>query len=219
MSLRTPQYATGSYPVPQVGSGQHGHPITLNEIPVPDGQAIIDVERKTFTEIKPDVSLELRDASMRVSFDLLVELDLTERPSYNREKFLAYDAFLCGWSLAHPRFKAQGSRPIVAFVCRTSRAALTCALEADALMSGRIGAMGIPPEHWYYAGRDHLFVAVEGDMHHGEPVGLALPAEPPALRERLAGSRELTLERVDLLSSRDSSPAETVSRNSRRPLA
>ena len=57
---RTPRYATGRYPVPQVGSGQHRHPITLNEIPLPDGQAIIDLELKTFTEIKPDLSLELR---------------------------------------------------------------------------------------------------------------------------------------------------------------
>ena len=57
---RTPRYATGRYPVPQVGSGQRRHPITLNEIPVPDGQAIIDLELKTFTEIKPDLSLELR---------------------------------------------------------------------------------------------------------------------------------------------------------------
>jgi hypothetical protein len=34
---RTPRYATGRYPVPQLGSGQRRHPITLNEIPVPDG--------------------------------------------------------------------------------------------------------------------------------------------------------------------------------------
>ncbi len=45
---RTARYATGRYPVPQVGSGQHRHPITLNEIKVPDGQAIIDLELKSF---------------------------------------------------------------------------------------------------------------------------------------------------------------------------
>ena len=57
---RTPRYATGRYSVPQVGAGRPRHPITLNEIEVPDGQAIIDVELKSFTEIKPDLSLELR---------------------------------------------------------------------------------------------------------------------------------------------------------------
>jgi hypothetical protein len=114
---RTPRYATGRYPVPQTGSGQRRHPIALNEIPVPDGQAIIDLELKTFTEVKPDLSLELRIEALKLGFDLLVELDLTGRPSYNRDKLLAYDAFLCGWSLAHPRFQTQGTRPAVVFVC------------------------------------------------------------------------------------------------------
>ena len=159
----TPPAAT---PSPRLGSGRDRHPITLNEIPVPDGQAIIDVELKTFTEIKPDLSLELRIDTLKLTFDLLVELDLTARPSYNRDKFLAYDAFLCGWSLAHPRYRAQGTRPVVVFVCPDAHAALACAREADAALTGRIGVMGTQAEHWYYAGRDHMFFAVEADMHH-----------------------------------------------------
>jgi hypothetical protein len=198
---RTPRYATGRYPVPQVGSGQRRHPITLNEINVPDGQSIIDLELKSFTEIKPDLSLELRVEPLKLTFDLLVELDLTARPSYNREKFLAYDAFLCGWSLAHPRYRVQGTRPAVVFVCPDAHAALACALEADETMTGRIGAMGTPPEHWYYAGRDHLFFAMEDDIHHRDLSTLALPSQPPGLRDRLTGSRELSLERVSLLAA------------------
>ena len=143
---RTPRYATGRYPVPQVGQGQRRHPITLNEIPVPDGQAIIDLELKTFAEIKPDLSLELRIEPPKLTFDLLVEIDLTARPSYNREKFLAYDAFLCGWSLAHPRYRTQGTRPAVVFVSPNNHAALACAREADELMTGRIGVMGASAE-------------------------------------------------------------------------
>ena len=77
---RTPRYATGRYTVPQV-SGRNRHPITLNEIPLAYKQTIIDLGLETFAEIKPDVSLELRIPSMKLSFDLLVELDLTERPS------------------------------------------------------------------------------------------------------------------------------------------
>ena len=196
---RTPRYATGRYPVPLVGSGQRRHPITLNEIPVPDGQAIIDLELKTFTEIKPDLSLELRIEPLKLTFDLLVEIDLTARPSYNREKFLAYDAFLCGWSLAHPRYRAQGTRPAVAFVSLNNHAALACAREADELMTGRIGAMGTPAEHWCYAGREHLFFAVESDIHRGDRSAFALPPHPPGLRERLTGSREFALDRVSLL--------------------
>ena len=196
---RTPRYATGRYPVPQVGSGQRRHPIALNEIPVPDGQAIIDLELKTFTEVKPDLSLELRIDAAKLAFDLLIELDLTARPSYNRDKFLAYDAFLCGWSLAHPRYQTQGTRPVVVFVCPDPRAALACAREADAALTGRIGMMGTSAEHWYYAGRDHTFFAVEADIHHGDLSALALAPGPPGLRERLTGSRELRLTRVALL--------------------
>ena len=43
---RTPRYATGRYQVPQAGTGRDRHPITLNEIPVPDKQAIIDLALK-----------------------------------------------------------------------------------------------------------------------------------------------------------------------------
>ena len=198
----TPPAAT---PSRKSANGQRRHPITLNEIPVPDGQAIIDVELKTFTEIKPDLSLELRIEPLKLTFDLLVEIDLTARPSYNRDKFLAYDAFLCGWSLAHPRYRTQGTRPAVVFVSPNNHAALACAREADELMTGRIGVMGAPAEHWYYAGRDHLFFAIEADIHHGDLSALALPAHPPGLRERLTGNRALPLDQVNLLGSWGSS--------------
>jgi hypothetical protein len=196
---RTPRYATGRYPVPQTGSGRDRHPITANEIPTPDGQAIIGLGLKTFTEVKPDLSLELRIDAIKLTFDLLVELDLTARPSYNRDKFLAYDAFLCGWSLAHPRYRTHGTRPAVVFVCPDAHAALACAREADELMTGRIGVMGTGPEHWYHAGRDHLFFAVETDIHHSNLSALALPTQPPGLRERLTGQRELEITRIRLL--------------------
>ena len=109
---RTPRYVTGRYPVPQVGSGHRRHQVTINEIPLPDGQAMIDIELTSFGEVKPDVSLEVRVEAIKLNFDLLVELDLTERPSYNREKLLAYDGFLCGWCLEHPRYKTLGTRPV-----------------------------------------------------------------------------------------------------------
>ena len=129
-------------------------------------------------------------------------MDLTSRPSYNREKLVAYDAFLCAWSLAHPRYQAQGTRPAVVFVCSDARSVLALAREADQAMTGRIGMMGTGPEHWYHAGRDHVFFAVEPDIHHGDLTALALPARPPGLRERLTDSRELELERVALLLSK-----------------
>ena len=122
---RTPRYATGRYPVPQAGSGRDRHPITAQRDPGPRRPGDHRPRSsRPFTEVKPDLSLELRIDALKLTFDLLVELDLTARPSYNRDKFLAYDAFLCGWSLAHPRYRTQGTRPAVVFVCPDPHAAL-----------------------------------------------------------------------------------------------
>ena len=65
------------------------------------------------------------------------------------------------------------------FVSADSHAALACAREADELMTGRIGVMGTPAEHWYYAGRDHIFFAVEEAIHQDDLSALALPAHRP----------------------------------------
>jgi hypothetical protein len=194
---RTPRYATGRYPVPQTGNGHKRHPITMRELDVPDGHAILDLP--AFREIKPDVSLELRIPRLKLTFDLLVELDLTGRPSYNHEKFLAYDAFLTGWALAHQRYRTLGTRPVAVFVCPDARTALAYAQEADRAMTGRIGAMGTPPHEWYYAGRDHVFFAAEPEIHHGSLAALALPPLPPAVRQQLTGDDQLQLTRVELL--------------------
>jgi hypothetical protein len=59
--------------------------------------------------------------------------------------------------------------------------------------------MGTGPEHWYHPGRDHLFFAVEPDLHHGSLKALALPPRPPGLRERLTGQADLHLDEVMLL--------------------
>ena len=193
---RTPRYATGRYPVPQIGNGHKRHPITMRELDVPDGHAVLDLP--PFREIKPDVSLELRIPRLKLTFDLLVELDLTGRVSYNEEKFLAYDAFLTGWALAHPRYRALGTRPVAVFVCPDARTALAYAQQADRVMTGRIGAMGSAPLEWYYGGREHVFFAVEPDIHHDSLVALALPPLPPAVREQLTGSDQLTLSGVEL---------------------
>jgi hypothetical protein len=196
---RTPRYFTGRYPVPQVGSGQRRHPITVAEIGLPEGQAMIDLGLAAFSQVRPDLSLEVRIETIKLTFDLLVELDLTERPSYNRDKLLAYDAFLCGWSLEHPRYKTLGTRPVVLFVCRDERTLLGCAKEADAVLTGRVGVMGAPANQWYYAGREHLYFASETDIHSGRLSAFALLSLPPSVRERLNGDRELALEPVALL--------------------
>jgi hypothetical protein len=145
------------------------------------------------------VSLEVRIEAIKLTFDLLLEMDLTERPSYNRDKLPAYDAFLCGWCLEHRRYRALGTRPVAFVVCRTERALLACAKTADEALTGRIGAMGAPAEQWYYARREHLFFALETEIHYGRLAAFRLPMLPPLVREQLSGDREVTLESVSPL--------------------
>jgi hypothetical protein len=131
--------------------------------------------------------------TLKLTFDLLIEIDLTARPSYNREKFLAYDGFLCGWSLAQSRYRALGTRPAVVFVSPNGHAAL----EADELMAAGSGSWAA--HRTLVLRRDHVFFAVESDIHRGDLDALAPPAHPPGLRERFTGSRKLAVEPVALL--------------------
>jgi hypothetical protein len=196
---RTPRYATGRYPVPQTGNGHKRHPITAAELDVAEGHAYLDLP--PFREIKPDVSLELRIPSLRLTFDVLVELDLTARPSYNQDKFRAYDAFLTGWALAHPRYRALATRPIVVFVSRDVHSALACAKQADTLLSGRSGPMGTAAREWYFASRQHLFFAAEPDIYHDSLNAFALPELPPGERAPQPDGDRLEIRRVQLLAS------------------
>ena len=108
----------------------------------PDGHAVLDLP--PFREIKPDLSLELRIPSAASSPSTCSSNSTSPAaPPTTSEKFLAYDAFLTGWALAHPRYRALGTRPVVVFVCRDARTALAYATATPTdVMTGRIGAMG-----------------------------------------------------------------------------
>jgi len=194
---RTPRYATGRYPVPQTGHGHKRHPLTAAELDVPEGHAYLDLP--PFREVKPDLSLELRLPSLHLTFDLLLELDLTARPSYNHDKLRAYDAFLTGWAPAHPRYRALATRPVTIFAFRDHHGALACAQDADRLLTGRIGRMGTPAHQWAYTGRRHLFFAAEPDIYPVSLRAFALPPLPPNARRNPRGANQLEIHTVELL--------------------
>jgi hypothetical protein len=197
---RTPRWPAGAFPVPQTGNGRNRHPVTLHDIPHPKHIGIFDVGSEDFAEIKPDAVCEIQISERRLTFDLAVEMDLTDRVSYNLEKFRKYDAFLTAWWTAHRRFRQLGTRPAVVFVCRTPEMALAYARAADETVKGSIGVTGSPRQDRYYPARDHLFFAVEADIHAGRLTALALPQFPPDLREALDGAASLSLSRVLLFS-------------------
>jgi len=169
---RTRRYESGRYPVPR---GADGQAVTVDELPVPPELKLADVPNE-FVEVKPDVSLELRLRGGKVSLELLVEV--VDEGDDAETTILAYDAFLAGWCLADPRLARQTERPVVVLVCPSVQVALSCARRADELLRARLGSPAQPAERWRYPAREHVLVAVEGAIHHGERIVLALPPLP-----------------------------------------
>lgn len=199
---RTPRWPAGALPVPQTGSGRGRRPITLKDVKHPKHIGIFDLEGGDVARLEPDAICEIHLLEDGLTFDLIVELDLTERVSYNVPKFKRYDTFLTGWWGELRRYQQIGTRPIVVFVCPSEDVARAYALAADEALVGSVGVTGTPAHERYYAAREHLVFAVEEDLYWDELTVLALPALPPEVREALDGTREPALERVRLLPER-----------------
>jgi len=206
---RTSRYHTARFTPPRIGDGRGRRALRPSDIPLGPGHGFSNVPQR-LEEIVADLAVELyvvSDPSPRPGrryeqrFDLLLELDLTERRAYNLEKFARYDAFLTGWCLAHPRYRRLGTRPIVVFASPSPRATLALMHEADEVMTGSVGPLGRPEHDWYFAGRAHTFFVTEGDIHHGSLRALQLPPVPRRLREQL-GDSSFSVTAVNLLPER-----------------
>jgi hypothetical protein len=197
---RTPRYATGRFPVPQTGSGHRRRPLAVTDIDLAPPQALFDLLSTDFGEVKPDITAEARVPSLKLTFDVMVEYQHASNPDNYREKFRHYDSFLTGWCLAHRRYRTVDTRPIVVVVAADPKDLLTLAKRADEVMKGAVGVQGTPPATWYYAGRDHIFFALEQDVYRERLRALSLPQMPPNLREGL-GEAGLQLSPVSLLPS------------------
>jgi hypothetical protein len=199
---RTPRWPAGTCALPHIGNGRSRRTITLKDVRRPKHIGIFDVDSAHFATIAPDAILEVKVPDPQLTIDLCVEMDLTDRTSYNREKFCRYDAFLCAWWSEHRRYRQLGVRPAVVFVCRTPELALSYARAADEEMYGSIGVTGSASHERYYAGREHLFFATESDIYNGSLAALALPPLPPLVRSALDGETTLAVERVNLIDER-----------------
>ena len=213
---RTPRWPAGRCPVPQTGNGRNRRPISLHDVRQPKHVAIFDVDSEDFAAIEPDAICEIHVPEQKLSFDLFVEMDLTDRVSYNREKFRRYDAFLCGWWSELRRYRQLDTRPSVVFVCSTPEMAMTYARAADRELSGSIGITGSSAHDRYYPARDHLYFVAESDIHDDRLDALALPALPPDVREALDGNPDLSLRRVLLFPQWLTRPAQIASSESGR---
>lgn len=199
---RTPRWPAGALPVPQTGPRRARRPITLKDVKHAKHIGIFDLDSSELARLEPDAICEVHLLEDGLTFDIIVELDLTERVSYNVPKFRRYDTFLTGWWGELRRYQQIGTRPIVVFVCPSTEIARAYALAADEALQGSVGVTGTPAHERYYPAREHLFFADEADIYADDLAVLALPALPPEVREALDGTRDPALERVRLLPDR-----------------
>ena len=223
---RTPRTRHGVIAPPQVGDGRSRHVLTPAELKPPaagyafDGAFTPAGPDDRFAELKPDATVEIRIPG-QFTFDLLLELTLTAKPSHNQSKFAAYDAFLLGWWREHRRYQHLRGRPVVLFVFASEDALRANAEIADREITGRLGIIGIPQHEWYWPAREHTFFALEEDIHHGALRCFALPKLPRSVREAL-GQQEPPLREVRMLPASlrvERGPGGAARRSATRPRA
>ena len=178
---RTPRYATGRYPVPQIGNGHKRHPITMRELDVPDGHAVLDLPavsrdqaRRLTRAADPRAQAHLRPARRtRPHRPPLLQPARSSSPTTPSSPAGRSPTRATGRSA--PARSSCSSAPT-----RAPRSPTPS--RPTASMTGRIGAMGSAAAQWYYAGRDHVFFAAEPDIHHDSLAALASPRSPGAAR-------------------------------------
>lgn len=214
LDVFTPRYLEGQLRPPRKPTlfGPRPQAPSLSDVPLDLGWMFDGISRGPFVgTIKPDLTLRLwveHPHENGCEVDLLVELDRTSRPAYNRKKLIAYDEFLSGWSLLRPRVQQHG-RPVVVFVCPDERRLRGLMKVADGLVVGRIGQLGMPADHWRYPGREHLLFTIEKLIHYDSLLAWRLPALPPDVR-RAADGGGLPAQLVTILPE-DLMPLESLS--------
>jgi hypothetical protein len=180
--------------------------IVPEDVLVGDSHRLRDYGAPVFEPVSPDATLELSlpAGDSRLSFDLLVELDQVRSSAASEDRLRRYDGLISGWSGMLGRYKALGTPPVVVFVCEDERRALSLVRIADRAVTARLAKPGTEETEWPHPGRRGMFFAVERDLHQGSLEALALPPQPPDLRERLDGRRARGCEprRVHLIEPR-----------------
>jgi hypothetical protein len=111
-------------------------------------------------------------------FDLMVELDRTQRPTKNFDKFRRYDGLITGWWRRVERYRKLGESPAAVFVCTDEDHVLAFARAADREVTGRLGRPGTAEQSWPYPGRERMLFVSERDVHEGSLRAWKLSAEP-----------------------------------------
>ena len=203
---RTPRTRGGTIPVPSIGDGRSRHVMRASELRAPsrgygvDGPCVLRTgDQDKLVGLAPDATIELKIASMHLTFDLMLEITLAAKPSHNERKLAAYDAFLLGWYRHHRRYQHLKTRPVVVFAFQTEEAMRASGEIADRTLDGRVGIVGTPQTEWYWPARRHVFFALEQDLHHGSLRCYRLPPLPAGIRAQLDQPKGPALAEVSML--------------------
>lgn len=173
--------------------GKPRTPLEPADVPLEGYAQLHALKGKRFGRIVPDATLQLDFPDKGRRFDLLIELDRSERPALNIDKLHRYDALLSCWWRTVTRYQDLGEPPAALFICPDDDAVRALIERADReLTTALIPRPGDPPAAWHYPSRERTMFASERDMHTGNPAAFMLPRQPSSNRD------EVTLRRVSL---------------------
>lgn len=211
-------------------------PLRLEDLTPP---GIINLPSKEFSNIIPDLTLELRREGPdgeEISTDFLVENEWRNSSKDVLGKALAYDGLLNGWWAEHPRYAALGRRPTVLFAVPSVARARRYLSIFDKALQGHVvqaphtqtreeNELGIVPrKKRIYLGRQYIYFVVSRDVHQRTLRAWRVPAMPPERRvqqasnahERQRLARAIPRPAVLLDPSELVDPATSSGRNGRR---
>jgi hypothetical protein len=159
-------------------------PIDVDDLELERYTRARDLRDEQFERVWPDATVTMDMPRHGRTFDLMIELDRTDRPAKNFDKFRRYDAFITGWWRRVERYRKMGEQPAAVFVCTDEAHALAFMRASDREVTGRLARPGTPDHTWPYPGRERILFVAERDVHDGSLRAWKLPAEPTAVARR-----------------------------------
>ena len=181
---RTPMMPGGRLDVGMIHSDRRDKHIRLEDLVNRPGLTVTgDALSAAPGVVEPDAIVHMSGtvAGQRRSLAMLLEVDRTHRPSYNTEKFIAYDHFLAGWCLRTRAFAT--ARPLVVFVAGSPRSALKLLSHASDVMTVGLGISGHHRDTHQYYGRTHTAFTCIDWILGGHAYALTMPPTPPERRD------------------------------------
>jgi hypothetical protein len=153
-------------------------PIGIEDLELDGYRRVRDLVTDRFDRVCPDATVTIDMPHRGRRFELMVELDRTERPTKNLDKFRRYDALISGWWRALERYRKMGEPPAVIFVCTDAPHAHAFMRAADREVRGRVARPGTAEQSWPCPGRERMLFVAERDVHEGALRAWKLPVTP-----------------------------------------